>query len=244
MTIYSMSAIDSAVYAVGIDSSGAVVLAKSDDGGANFTAIDIADGESPSMATSDNNAYIAWVDDTAEEGNSSTGSISDAVAPIPTIFIAPSCDSLSLASKIFYTALAAGIAFMAIGIASSIYSNMAVDVPLDYTLRPGMVDVITPDMNAGSTASITASGSTFDVKIRNPDGQVVESEGGASSYSYDFTAQKPGEHRITVNNTGSADVTIGGYAQTKSSPLGLSGALMLVVTGIIVVGLGMRFGRR
>jgi hypothetical protein len=70
MTIYSMSAIDSAVYAVGIDSSGTVVLAKSDDGEANFTAIDIADRESPSMATSDNNAYVAWVDDTAEEGNS------------------------------------------------------------------------------------------------------------------------------------------------------------------------------
>jgi hypothetical protein len=64
MTIYSMSAIDSAVYAVGIDSSGTVVLAESDDGGANFTAIDIADGESLSMATSDNNAHVAWVDDT------------------------------------------------------------------------------------------------------------------------------------------------------------------------------------
>ena len=149
-----------------------------------------------------------------------------------------------MASKMFYAALAAGIAFIAIGIASSIYSNVAVDVPLDYTLRPEMVDIITPDMNAGSTASITASGSTFDVEIRDPDGQVVELEGGASSYSYDFTAQKAGEHRITVNNTGSADVTIGGYAQTKSSPLGLTGALMLVVTGIIVVGLGMRFRRR
>jgi hypothetical protein len=55
MTIYSMSATDSAVYAVGIDSSGTVVLTKSDDGGAKFIAIDIADGESPSMATSDNN---------------------------------------------------------------------------------------------------------------------------------------------------------------------------------------------
>jgi hypothetical protein len=70
MTIYSMSAIDNAVYVVDIDSSGTVVLAKSDDGGANFTAIDITDGESPSMAASDNNAYVAWVDDTAEERNS------------------------------------------------------------------------------------------------------------------------------------------------------------------------------
>jgi hypothetical protein len=148
-----------------------------------------------------------------------------------------------LASKVFYIAVAAGIAFIAIGVASSIYSNMPVDVPVDNIIRPGTVDIITPDMNVGSTASISMSGATFHIEITDPDGQVIESRSSNSSFSYDLTAQKAGQHRITINNTGPSELTIEGHAQTKSSPLGLSGALMLVVTGIITIGLGLRFRR-
>ena len=108
-----------------------------------------------------------------------------------------------LAGKLFYAALAAGIAFIAIGGASSIYSNTAVDVSLDYTVRPGTSDIITPDMNVGSTGSIMVSGSTFNITISDPDGQMITSESNATSFSYDLTAQKAGVHRIEIVNTGS-----------------------------------------
>jgi hypothetical protein len=143
------------------------------------------------------------------------------------------------ASKVFYISIAAGIVFIAIGIASSIYSNIPVDVPLDNTIRPGAVDVITPDMNVESTATVSVSGNAFHIEIKDPDGQVIESRSG----NYDLTAQKAGQHRITINNTGTSDLTIGGSAETKSSPIGVTGALMLVVTGIITIGLGLRFRR-
>ncbi len=149
--------------------------------------------------------------------------------------------TLLLAGKLFYGAIAAGAAFIAIGIASSVYSTVPVDVPLDNTLRPGMIDVITPDMNAGSTLSIGLSGSGYDIAIVDPDGRLIVSERGNTTFIYELTASKPGEHRITVNNTGSGDLAIVGHAETKSSPLGLTGALMLAVTGIIVIGLGLRF---
>ena len=148
-----------------------------------------------------------------------------------------------LSSRVFYIAIAAGVVFIAIGIASSIYSNVPVDVPLDNTIRPGAVDVITPDMNVESTASISVSGTTFHIEIKDPDDQVIESRSGISSFTYDLAAQKAGQHRITINNTGTSDLTIAGHAQTKASPLGLSGALMLVVTGVITIGLGLRFRR-
>ncbi|HJU35315.1 MAG TPA: hypothetical protein VJ695_09355 [Nitrososphaera sp.] len=144
-------------------------------------------------------------------------------------------------SKVFYIAIAAGVVFIAIGIASSVYSNVPVDVPLDNVIRPGTVDIITPDMNVENTASISVSGTTHRIEIRDPDGKVIESRSDNSTFSYDLTAQKAGQYRITINNTGTADLTIAGHVQTKSSPLGLSGALMLVVTGIITVGLGLRF---
>ena len=148
-----------------------------------------------------------------------------------------------LSSKVFYIAIAAGIVFIAIGIASSVYSNVPVDVPLDNTIRPGAVDVITPDMNVESTASISVRGTTFHIEIKDPDDQVIESRSGISSFSYNLTAQKAGQHTITINNTGTSDLTIEGHTQTKASPLGLVGALMLVITGIITIGIGLRFRR-
>lgn len=149
---------------------------------------------------------------------------------------------MASSKKTFYAILAAGLAFVGIGIAASIYSGVPVDVPLDGPVRPGSVDVLSPDMNVGSTASISVIGSTFSVDIIDPDRQTIKSEAGVSSFSYDFTAQKAGEHRIIVNNTGSTEALITGHAQTKASPLGFSGPLMLVVTGVILVGVSLRFG--
>ena len=146
-----------------------------------------------------------------------------------------------MAGKVFYATTIAGAIFIAIGIASSVYSGVAVSVPLDNVIRPGQVDVITPDMNAGSMASFTLQGSAYEVGITGPDGRPLLSERGNSTFNYDLTAQTAGEHRIVVNNTGTADLSITGTAETKSSPLGLTGALMLIITGVIVVGLGLRF---
>ena len=93
----------------------------------------------------------------------------------------------------------------------------------------------------GNTASIAVTGSTFDIRIAGPDRQEIIAESNATTFSYDLTAQKAGEHRIEITNNGSTSLEITGHAQTKSSPLGLAGALMLAVTGIIVIGLGLRF---
>lgn len=149
-----------------------------------------------------------------------------------------------MASKIFYAALAAGIAFIIIGAASSIYSNTAVDVRLDNTVRPSTSDIITPEMDIGNTASIMVTGSTFNIIIREPDGQVIASESNTTSFNYNLTAQKTGEYRIVIDNIGNADLVVSGHTQTKSSVFGLTGALMLMITGVIVIGLSLRFRNR
>lgn len=150
-----------------------------------------------------------------------------------------------MAGKTFYLMLAAGAAFIVIGIASSVYSGVAVEVSLDGTVRPGFTDELSPEMEVGNTASLAVGGgSTFDIAITDPDGQVLGNQTGISSFSYELTAQKAGEYRFVIENTGDEDLQITGRAQTKASPLGFSGPMLLVVTGIIVVGLGLRFRNR
>ena len=146
-----------------------------------------------------------------------------------------------MAGKVFYATTIAGAIFIAIGIASSVYSGVPVDVPVDGVVRPGQIDVISPEMNVGSTASLTVQGSSYEVTVTDPEGRELVLERGNSTFNYELTAQRAGEYRILVNNTGTTDLSIAGRAETKSSPLGLTGALMLVVTGVIVIGLGLRF---
>lgn len=149
-----------------------------------------------------------------------------------------------VATKTFIAMLGAGAAFIVIGIAASVYANVAVAVPLDGTVKPGLADKLTPDMDVGNTASMQMKGSTFDIEVKDPDGGVVTSQNGTSSFSYELTATKAGTYTITTVNRGNQDVQITGTAQTKGSPLEISGALMLAVTGVIVIGLGLRFRNR
>jgi len=149
-----------------------------------------------------------------------------------------------MAGKTFYLMLAAGAAFIVIGVASSVYSGVVVDVPLDNTVGPGITDEISPDMEIGNTASLVVGGSTFDVEITAPDGEVLRNQTGISSFSYELTAQKGGEYRFIIENTGDEDLQITGHAQTKGNPLGTLAPLLLAVTGIIVVGLSLRFRNR
>ena len=140
--------------------------------------------------------------------------------------------------------IAAGAVFIAVGIAAALYSGVAVKVPLDNTLRPGLTDEITPEMEEGSQLSIHATGSTFDFTIQNPSGNNITSTKGQSDFSYDLTADRPGEYTIIIKNTGTSDVVITGTADTKAGPFGFTGPMMLIITGVIVGGLSLRFRQR
>jgi hypothetical protein len=144
--------------------------------------------------------------------------------------------------RTFYILLIAGIVFISIGIASILYSNTPLDVPLYETLKPGRMDTLTPNMNIGNAANITITGSTFNVTIKDPNKEIIKSEHGISVFKDDFTAKKEGEYRVEIKNTGSSELTINGHAKTKvNSTIAFSGPMMLIITGIIVTGLSLRF---
>ncbi len=140
--------------------------------------------------------------------------------------------------------IAAAAIFIAVGIAAALYSGVAVTVPLDNTLGPGLTDEITPDMDEGSQLSIQVTGSTFDFVVRDPAGNDITSTTDQTNFSYELTAGEPGVHTITVKNTGDSDVTITGTTQTKAGPLGFTAPMMLIITGVIVAGISLRFRQR
>ena len=140
----------------------------------------------------------------------------------------------------FYLFLSAAVVFIAIGIASIIYNNTPVDVPLAGTLRPRSKDILTPNMNTGNIADIIVKGSTFNISIKDPNQQLINSQNGISSFHYKFAAKKEGVYQMEIVNRGTSDLTIAGHAKTKGSEIAFAGQMMLVVTGIILAGFSLR----
>jgi hypothetical protein len=151
--------------------------------------------------------------------------------------------SLVSRSKVFYILLGAGISFIVIGSASALYTLTPISVSLNGTVEAGKTDSLTPNMDVGNTAALYVTGSNASIKILDPDNEVIRSVSNVSSFLYNFAAHKEGQYLITIENLGTSDLSIAGNAFTKGSQIALGGQLMLIVTGIIVLGLGLRARR-
>ena len=86
------------------------------------------------------------------------------------------CHILLTSRRTFFAMVAAGAAFIVIGIASAVNANIPVSVPVDYTISPGKVDLLKPDMDIGSTANIAWKGPAFSAIVKDPDGKAIESQ--------------------------------------------------------------------
>jgi hypothetical protein len=151
---------------------------------------------------------------------------------------------LSKRRKAFYALLAAGLSFIIIGTISAVYNSIPVEVPIDNSIQPNKIDIITPNMNMGNTANLTVTGSLFNITIADPDRKVIRSDNESSYFHYILVAQKEGEHTITVKNVGNSQLDIVGSAYTKGNPIAFSGQMMLIITGVIVAGLGLKLKNR
>lgn len=151
---------------------------------------------------------------------------------------------MSKRRKAFYALLAAGLSFIIIGTVSAVYNSVPVEVPIDNSIQPNKIDIITPNMNMGNTANLTVTGSLFNITIADPDRKVIRSDNESSYFHYILVAQKEGEHTITVKNVGNSQLDIVGSAYTKGNPIAFSGQMMLIITGVIVTGLGLKLKNR
>ncbi|MGH9924829.1 MAG: hypothetical protein ACRD5B_05575 [Nitrososphaeraceae archaeon] len=136
--------------------------------------------------------------------------------------------------------LGAGISFIVIGSASALYTLTPVPVSLNGTVEAGQSDRLTPSMNVGNPVALSVTGSNSSIEIVDPENEVIRSVTNISDFQFNFTAQKDGQYLISIENLGSSDLYIAGSAFTKGSQIAFGGQLMLIVTGIIVLGLGLR----
>jgi hypothetical protein len=143
-------------------------------------------------------------------------------------------------SRIFYILIGAGVSFIVVGSASVLYTLTPIPVSLNGTVEAGQSDSLTPNMIAGNPVMLSVRGSNASIEIVDPENEVIRSVANTANFQYNFTAPKDGQYMISIENLGSSDLNIAGSAFTKGSQIALGGQLMLIVTGIIVIGLGLR----
>ena len=149
---------------------------------------------------------------------------------------------MSMVSKsiYFYGLLIAGLIFIAIAILSFIIQILPVKVDVDGVIKPNSVDILSPNMESGNTAFISVSGSLFNMSITYPNKTIVTLTESSSNYSFNLTAKQAGEYFIEINNLGNSDILIDGYAFTKANKFTLFGQIILIITGFVIVTLGIR----
>lgn len=142
--------------------------------------------------------------------------------------------------KTFFILIISGIVFVIIGTLSIYDSNIPRAASLDGSVKTNATDILTPIMNPGSKANIAINGSRFDFAVYGTDKELILSVKNMTYFNYDLVANKSGEFRFEIKNVGTSSLNIIGSAETKASSVALGAAMMLIITGIIVAGLGIK----
>jgi hypothetical protein len=142
--------------------------------------------------------------------------------------------------KTFFILIISGIVFVIIGTLSIYDSNIPRAASLDGSVKTNATDILTPIMNPGSKANIAINGSRFDFAVYGTDKELILSVKNMTYFNFDLVANKSGEFRFEIKNIGTSSLNIIGSAETKASSVALGAAMMLIITGIIVAGLGIK----
>jgi hypothetical protein len=140
---------------------------------------------------------------------------------------------------------AAGSIFIVIGFASIIDSNIPRFVQISEIIKPNQTGIFTPDMNIGNIANIFFNKSNALVIIKDPNNIVILNKTVDNKIFNDtIKSDKNGRYKIQISNTGKTDLDLKLGAFSKASPIAFSGQMMLIITGIIIIGLGIRMRKQ
>ncbi len=135
----------------------------------------------------------------------------------------------------------AGSVFIGIGIVSVIDSNIPRFVQISEIIKPNQSGIFTPDMNIGNIANIFLNKSSASVVITDPLNEVIINKTQNNKlFNETIKSDKDGKYKILITNTGSTDIDLNLGAFSKASSLAFSGQMMLIITGIVIIILGIR----
>ena len=96
-----------------------------------------------------------------------------------------------------------------------------------------------------SPQSMIITGDSFDLKLESPgDGLQIPKTSYKNKLALEWTHLEDGETKIQIQNTGNTELLITGVLVRSSDPIWFTYDVMVMITGIVIIGFSMGFTMR
>ncbi len=145
------------------------------------------------------------------------------------------------------TAIGVGVgsAIIAIGLAS-LFLNFGIQtIDVDETFGLGEATTYRISAPEHTPQKMKITGETFDVILESPaDGLQVPLTTHKKEVTFDWVHLADGETRINIQNTGNSEIHVTATFQTSTDPLFITYDIMVIITGLVIIGLSLGFSIR
>ncbi len=138
-----------------------------------------------------------------------------------------------------------GSAIIAISIAS-LFLNFGIQtIEVDETFGLGEATTYRISAPQHTPQKMKITGDTFDVILESPaDGLQVPLTTHKKEVTFDWVHLADGETRINIQNTGNSEIPVTATFQTSTDPLFITYDIMVIITGLVIIGLSLGFSIR
>jgi len=148
-------------------------------------------------------------------------------------------------SKRTVIGIGVGSAIIAISIASLFLHFGIQTIEVDETFGLGEATTYRISAPVHTPQKMKITGDTFDVRLESPaDGLQVPLTTHKKEVTFDWVHLADGETRINIQNTGNSEIHVTATFQTSTNPLFITYDIMVIITGLVIIGLSLGFSIR
>ena len=138
-----------------------------------------------------------------------------------------------------------GSAIVAIGLASLFLHFGIQTIEVDETFDLGESTTYHVSAPEHTPQKMKITGDSFDVRLESPaDGLQVPLTPHKNEVTFDWVHLADGESRINIQNTGDSEIHVVATFQTSTDPLFVTYDIMVVISGMVIVGFSLGFSVR
>jgi len=145
------------------------------------------------------------------------------------------------------TAIGIGVGSAIIAISTvSLFLNFGIQtIDVDETFGLGEATTYRISAPQHTPQKMKITGDTFDVRLESPaDGLQVPLTTHKKEVTFDWVHLADGETRINIQNTGNSEIRVVATFQTSTDPLFIIYDIMVIITGLVIIGLSLGFSIR
>lgn len=142
--------------------------------------------------------------------------------------------------------LIVGSAIIALGGYSALAQiGPTVDVTENFPIPIGNSVPLTIPAPANTPQSLKITGDTFDLRLASPgEGKQIPNTSYKNELNLDWTHAEDGATKILIQNTGNTALDVTAITKQTPNPIGLTFDLMVIISGIVIIGFSMGFTLR